>query len=179
VSCTDIRLQIDRQPRVSDSSSGQELEQIRAHTRSCVDCAEYLDRAEQVERMLLSLPEIEPCADLSVRVTARLNKQLPRQAPEPEPSPELVSPLARQLLKNLSVLLACAGLLVGVRADLLARRFVEFVASPHIILGPSALVQSGQAAVFLVTACLLLLLSIKAGPRPDRIGNRAGDSQCR
>ena len=34
MSCTDIRLQIDRQPRVSDSSSDQELEQIRAQLES-------------------------------------------------------------------------------------------------------------------------------------------------
>lgn len=178
MSCTDIRLQIDRQPRLSDSSSDQELEQIRAHTRSCVNCAEYLDSAEQVEQMLLNLPEIEPCSDLCVQVMARLNKQVPQQAPEPEPSPGLVSPLVQQLLTNLSVLLACAGLLVSVRADLSAHRIIEFVASPHIILGPSALVQSGQTAVFFVAACLLLLLSIKAGPRPDRIRNRVGDSQC-
>jgi hypothetical protein len=128
--------------------------------------------------MLLSLPEIVPCSDLCVQVMARLNKQVPQHAPEPEPSPGLFSPLVPQLLKSLSVLLACAGLLVGVRADLPAHRFIEFVASPHIILGPSALVQSGQAAVFFVTACLLLLLSIKAGPRPDRIRNRVGDSRC-
>jgi hypothetical protein len=178
VSCTDIRLQIDRQPRVSDSSSDQELEQIRAHTRSCVNCAEYLDRAEQVEQMLLNLPEIEPCSDLSVQVMARLNKQVSQQAPEPRPSPGLVSPLVQQLLKNLSVLLACAGLLASVRAGLSAHPFIEFVAGPHIIFGPSALVQSGQTAVFFVTACLLLLLSLKVGPRPDQIRNRVGDSRC-
>jgi len=178
VSCTDIRLQIDRQPRVSGSSSDQELEQIRAHTRACANCAGYLDRAEQVERMLLSLPEIEPCSDLSVQVMARLNEQVSRQAPERRPGPGRVSPLVRQLLENLSVLLACAGFLVGVRAGLSTHRFIEFVAGPHIILGPSALVRSGQTAVFFVAACLLLLRSIKVGARADRIRNRVGDSRC-
>ena len=169
MSCTDIRLQIDRQPRVSDSSSDQELEQISAHTRSCVNCAEYLERAEQVEQMLLNLPEIEPCSDLCVQVMARLNKQVPQQAPEPEPSPGLVSPLVQQLLKNLSVLLACAGLLASSRTELPAYWLSEIVVSPRIILGLSALVPLEQSAMLLAIACLLLLLSIKAGPRRDQM----------
>ena len=73
MSCTDIRLQIDRQPQVSGPSSGHEFEQIRAHTQSCGHCAEYLDRAEQVEQMLLNLPEIEPRPDLCLRVMEQLN----------------------------------------------------------------------------------------------------------
>lgn len=178
MSCTAIRLQIDRRPRVSGSSPDRELERITAHTRSCVDCAEYLAKAEQVEQMLLTLPEIEPRVDLCVQVMARLDKQVPRQAPEPEPRRGLVSPLVQQLLMKLSVLLACAGLLASVRADLLAHRFIELVASPHLMLGPSELVRSGQTALFFVSACLLLLLGIKVGPRPGRIRNRVGDSQC-
>lgn len=172
MSCTDIRLQIDRRPRVTDPSSDHELEQIRAHTRSCGHCAEYLDRAEQVEQMLLNLPEIEPRPDLCLRVMEQLNELVPEQAPEPEPRPGFVSPLLQQLLKNLSVLLACAGLLASSRADLPAYWLSEIVVSSRIILGLSALVPLEQSAMLLAIACLLLLLSIKAGPRPDQIRNQ-------
>jgi hypothetical protein len=168
VSCTDIRLQIDRQLQVSDTSSDQKLEQIRAHTQSCAHCAEYLDRVEQVEQMLLNLPEIEPDPDLCLRVMEQLNEQVPEQAPEPEPKPGFVSPLLHQLLKNLAVLVACAGLLAGSRADLSAFRFGETVLSPHVILGLSALVPLELAAALFAIACLLLLLSINVGPRSDQ-----------
>jgi hypothetical protein len=128
--------------------------------------------------MLLNLPEIEPRPDLRSRVMEQLNEQAPEPVPEPEPRAGFVSPLLQQLLKNLSVLLACVGLLASTRADLLAYRLIEIVVSPHIIFGPSALLPSGQTAVLFVAACLLLLLSIKVGPRPDRIRNRVGVSQC-
>ena len=156
MSCADIRLQIDRQPQVSDPSSDHDLEQIRAHTRSCGPCAEYLDRVEQVEQMLLNLPDIEPCPDLCLRVMEQLNEQVPEQAPAPEPRPGFVSPLLQQLLKNLSVLLACAGLLAISRADLPAYPLSEIVVSPRIILGLSALVPLEQSAMLLAIACLLL-----------------------
>jgi hypothetical protein len=136
-----------------------------------VNCAEYLDRAEQVERMLLNLPEIEPRPDLCSRVMERLSEQEPELAPEPEPRAGFVSPLLQQLLKSLGVLLACAGLLASTRVDLLVNRLIEIVVSPRIIFGPSVSLQTGQSAVLFVAACLLLLLSIKAGPRPVRIRN--------
>jgi hypothetical protein len=168
VSCAEIRLQIDRQPKVTAPSSDNMLEKISAHTQSCVHCAEYLDSAEQVEQMLLSLPEIEPCPDLCLRVMEQLNEQVPEQDPEPEPRPGLVPTLLQQLLKNLGILLACAGLVAANRADLLGNRLSELVPALHIFPKLPALVPAEQTVVYFAIACLLLLLSIKGRPGQDR-----------
>lgn len=160
MSCTDIRTQIDRQPKISadeaDGGLDHTIVQIRAHAQSCGQCAEYLDNTEQVEQLLMSLPEIEPGAGLSSRVMKRLTEQRFEQPPSPRPRPAFVSLLVQQLLRNVSFLLACAGLLAGSSAELLARRLGGITLSP-------ALVSSRPTAILLAFACLLLLLSLKAG----------------
>jgi hypothetical protein len=121
--------------------------------------------------MLLDLPEIEPAPELCLRVMEQLNEQVPEQGAVREPKPGFVSPLVQQLLKNLSVLLACVGLLASIRADVSAYRLTQMVMSPRIINGLSAPVPTEQPAMLIAMACLLLLLSLKAGPRPDQEGS--------
>jgi hypothetical protein len=168
LSCAETRLRIDRQPQVTAPGSDHKLEQSRAHARSCADCAEYLDSAVQVEQMLLSLPEIEPCPDLCLRVMAQLTEQVPEQAPVPEPEPGFASRAMQWLLKNLGVLLVCAGLAVASGAGLLGNRFSESVLTLQFFPKLPALVPAEQPAMLVAIACLLLLLSINGGSRQHR-----------
>jgi hypothetical protein len=157
ISCAELRLQIDRQPLVT--STEHKLEQIRAHARSCADCAEYLESSVQVEQMLLSLPEVEPCPDLCLRVM----EQLPEQAPEPAPEPGFAATLLQSLLKNLGVLLVCAGLVVAGGAGWLGNRLSESVLNLQIFPKLPALAPAEQPLMLVAIACLLVLLSINGG----------------
>ncbi len=85
MSCTDIRTQIDRLLQTSGHGSEQSPSKIRAHTQLCEQCAEYLERTEQVEQLLQNLPDIEPNPDLCHRVMQQLTEQEPEQVPHTQP----------------------------------------------------------------------------------------------
>ncbi len=110
----------------------------------------------------------------------QLTELKPEQAPEPEARAAFVLPLVQQLLRNLSPLLACVGLLAASNADLLARRLNEIAVLPYILELP-ALEPSEPSSILLAGACLLLLLSINAGivPTLQREFGRFESSQDR
>jgi hypothetical protein len=172
MSCTDYRLQIDRQARVSGPQTDPELERIRAHARSCPGCAAYLDGVELVERRLLDLPELEPSPELSVRVMERLSRQAGERTSEPEPATGLVTPLVQQLLLNLGFLLACVGLLAGIGSDFPANLLREIGLSTNLLLRLSERVPFDPTGMIVAVGCLLVVLAIMAGPRADPVRSR-------
>lgn len=172
MSCADVRLQIDRQPRISDPDAGAEFERIRAHARSCPECAAHLGSVELLEQRLLELPEIEPGPEFQSRVMERLDEQVGERAARPEAGRGGVPPLLQQLLGNLGVLLACVGLLAGLRADLPAYLLRKIGLSTSLFLRLSDVVTRDPAAMIVAVACLLLVLSILTGPRAVRVRSR-------